>query len=235
MRSIDVRKLLFAFALSISVRAEAQDVAAAQALYSRGVTNFRAGRYEIACRELNDSYRIDPLPGVLFTLATCEARAGRLATASAHYGDFLQRVANLPPEQRAIQEERRKVAVNERAALAPELSYLTISVSPQILASGATVQRDGTILGAASLGTELPIDPGLHVVTVRTVDGKSEERRINIARRERRTVAFESLSPESLAPAVEQSVVREPRRASPWLYVSRHRSGNHCRSPRRFP
>jgi hypothetical protein len=215
---------LLAIVLSISVRAEAQDVAMAQELYSRGVADFRAGRYDSACRMLNDSYRIDPLPGVLFTLATCEARAGRIATAAARYDDFLQRVATLPPDQRAMQEERRQAALSERAALAPELSYLTISVPTQVLAKGATVQRDGTILGLASVGIELPIDPGPHLVVVRTVDGKSEERRISIAKREHATVAFESPAPARSSPegrpAREQPVALEPRRVSPWLYVS---------------
>src|SRR6516165_12572897 len=76
--------------------ARAQDVAAAEDLYHRGVADFLAGRYDAACTEIGASYRMDPLPGALFTLATCEARLGRVASAAAHFQDFLQLVPTLP-------------------------------------------------------------------------------------------------------------------------------------------
>src|SRR5262249_35046715 len=70
--------------------------------------------------------------------------------------------------------------------------------------------------------------PGVHVVVVRTVDGRTEERRINIAKRERQTVAFESLAPAPERPllgeprrvAPDRPASGEPRGVSPWLYVS---------------
>jgi hypothetical protein len=209
--------LVCCFVLLISARAAGQDIAAAEELYRRGVADFHAGQYEIACRELKDSYRIDPLLGVLFTLATCEARAGRLATAAAHYDDFLQRLATLPPDKKAVQEERRQVAASQRASLTPDLSYLTISLSAQLLQKGATVRRDGTILVTASVGIELPIDPGPHVVTVQTPDGSTQEQRISVAKREHRTVVFEPLAP---APVPDRPVVLERRAVSPWIYIS---------------
>src|SRR5579863_3974131 len=96
--------------LTISRITPAQDVAPAEEFYRKGVADYRVGKYDVACQEIRASYRLDPLPGVLFTLATCEARLGRIATAAAHYEDFLQLVSTLPADQQAMQAERRQVA-----------------------------------------------------------------------------------------------------------------------------
>jgi hypothetical protein len=167
--------------------AAAQDVAAAEELYNRGVTDYRAGRYEAACQEIGASARLDPLPGAIFTLAACEAHLGRVATAAAHYADFLQLVSRLPADQQAIQAERQRMAQAERAALLADIPYLTIW-----LADGSTgpvmVRRDGAPLETTLLGRELPVDPGEHVVTAESPDGGREEQRVTVTRREHKAV-----------------------------------------------
>src|SRR4051794_16280293 len=69
--------------------AAAQDIAAAEALFESGLADMQAGRYETGCKALAESQRIDPRGGTLFTLATCEARWGRIATAVTRFGDYL--------------------------------------------------------------------------------------------------------------------------------------------------
>jgi hypothetical protein len=212
--------------------AAAQDVAAAEELYNRGVADYRAGRYEEACQEIGASARLDPLPGAIFTLAACEAHLGRIATAAAHYADFLQLASRLPADQQAIQAERQRMAQSERAALLAEMPYLTIS-----LADGATgpvtVRRDGALLETTSLGRELPVDPGEHVVTAETADGGHEEQHVVVGRREHKTVLVRLRAlPASQSPAGAGSSAasnggsplaagdaRSPGSAGPWTAI----------------
>ena len=170
--------------------ARAQAVPAAESLYNRGVADFQAGRYELACQELADSYRLEALPGVLFTLATCEARAGRVASSAAHYQDFLQLVSRLPAEQRALQRERELVAIAERRALLPSVPTLTVWVDGGLPAD-AQVTCDGAPLVPSLLGRALPLDPGVHVLGLTLGDGTRSERSITLARAAHERVGLE--------------------------------------------
>jgi tetratricopeptide (TPR) repeat protein len=95
--------------------AAAQDVAAAEALFDRGVEEMKAGRYEKGCPALAESYRIDPRPGALFTLAECENKRGKIATAVARYEEYLRLVATLAPAQIERQRERIDIANKQKA------------------------------------------------------------------------------------------------------------------------
>ena len=62
-----------------------------------------AGRYDTGCPELAESYRLDPAPGTLFTLAECERKGGNIATALARYDDYLQLFNRMSPDEQAHQ------------------------------------------------------------------------------------------------------------------------------------
>src|SRR3954468_2499265 len=130
----------------------------AEALYQRGIKAFNAGDYVVACRSLRESYRLDPQLGALFTEATCEMRAGKIATAARHYLDFMTRVDSLPPEARERQLERRAVAAQQRAALLPQIPTLRIELRGRS-ATRPRLTLNGEVLSEASLGVELPLDP----------------------------------------------------------------------------
>ena len=67
---------------SVTARsALAQDVAAADALFNKAIVDMDAGRYDAACPALTESHRLDPRSGTLFAVATCNAKAGKIATA----------------------------------------------------------------------------------------------------------------------------------------------------------
>jgi hypothetical protein len=229
-----VRELVVACALLATRAVFAQDVAAAEELYRRGVSDFRAEKLETACQEFGASYKLDPHPGVLFTLATCEARQGRIATASAHYDDFLRLVAELPPEQQAIHAERRQVATAERVALTGQIPQLTV-VLPEGLPRSAAVRRDGVALDAMSIGQRLPVDPGEHSVTLEVPGSPVQEQRVVLGRGESKTVTLHlpaappapPIAPRA-APVVEPPVrgaraetpQESPRTASYWWYLA---------------
>jgi hypothetical protein len=111
--------------LAASGPARAQDIAAAEALFDKGVADMKAGRYETGCKAIAESQRIDPRPGTLFTLATCEAQWGRIATAVSRYGDYLAVYERLPDDKKtpkgAVVEERITIRRGENRAVTLEV------------------------------------------------------------------------------------------------------------------
>ncbi|WP_437830720.1 hypothetical protein [Sorangium sp. So ce1153] len=215
--------LWFLCPLCLQVPAAAQDIATAEALFQRGLVDMQAGRYDTGCKAIAESQRIDPRPGTLFTLAFCESKSGRVATAIARFGDYLSLVDALPPAQRAQQRERPKAARQERERLAPLVPELSLLLPPGAPA-GTVVRRDGQVLGEAALGIGLPVDPGEHVLSTHVPGGFIREQRIVIEQGEKRQVTLEvqaapeaGASPASPAPAVPRGPVVAPRTAAPTL------------------
>src|SRR5690349_18849014 len=110
--------------------ASAQNVPAAEALFNKGVEDMNAGRYKTGCAAIGESYKLDPLPGALFTLAECHAKAGNIATAVARYDEYLRVFAGLSPAQQAKQRTkgRDKTAAAQKAELGPKVPELTLTL-----------------------------------------------------------------------------------------------------------
>ncbi|WP_437708732.1 hypothetical protein WMF45_31180 [Sorangium sp. So ce448] len=187
--------------LSLSAPAAAQDVAAAEALFERGLADMQAGRYETGCKALAESERMDPQPGTLFTLASCEARWGRIATAVARFKDYLARFDRMTPAEQARQGQRPKLAGEERDRLSPQIPRLALSLPPDAPA-GTVVRRDGSVLGEAALGVALPVDPGDHRVSIQAPGAPVREQHVTIAAGETKelTLALKD-APAAEAPA----------------------------------
>jgi hypothetical protein len=170
--------------------AAAEDIAAAEALFDRGLADMKAGKYETGCPAIAESQRLDPRPGTLFTLATCEAEWGHVATAVTRYGDYLRVYEALPDDKKANQGERPKVAAETRARLLPDVPQLTLSL-PKGAPAGTVVQRNGEPVAAAALGIALPVDPGEYVLTTKTPSGVVREQRVSLAKGEKKQVTLE--------------------------------------------
>jgi hypothetical protein len=207
VRARSLAVLVASCALAIARSARAEDVAAAAAAFDRGLADMKAGRYDTGCPALAESHRLDPKPGALFTLAECEAKRGRVATAMTHYRDLVAWVARLPPAQATKHVERERVAKERIAELAKQVPELTLELTPNA-PGGLVVTRDGVTLGPALLGVPLPIDPGEHVVAVRAADGRARETRVTLALGERRRLALEP--PATSARAAPASVLGAP-------------------------
>src|SRR5579862_9466128 len=78
----------------------------AQEAFDRGVAQMEAGRFDLGCPAVEESYKLDPRPGTLFTLAECEASRGRIRSAVKRYDDYLAFWAALPPDKKRKQEAR---------------------------------------------------------------------------------------------------------------------------------
>jgi hypothetical protein len=173
-----------AAALSWAPTALAQrDEVTAAAQFDKGLADMEAGRYTSGCPALAESYRLDPKPGALFTLAECEAKWGKIASAIAHYDDFASLLARLPRDLQSRDRDRLRIAAAQSKALGLLVPELTL-VLPPSAPPGAVVKRDGVALGRPSLGVPLPVDPGEHVVVVEN-EGASREERITVAKGEK--------------------------------------------------
>ncbi len=176
--------------LALSSPAIAQDVAAADALFNRGVTEMKAGQYKKGCPLIAESLRVDPQPGTLFTLSQCEVKWGRVATAVARLDDYLQLYERLTPDQKVQQQNRPKVAKEQRDKLALDVPELTLSLPPGAPA-GTVVKRDGAVVAGAALGLGLPVDPGEHVVSTQAPGGALWEQQFTIAKGEKKPLVLE--------------------------------------------
>lgn len=166
----------------------------AQAQFDFGLGEMEGGRYASGCPALAESYRLDPRPGVLFTLAECENRWGKIASALTHYEAYIDVFARMRDDEKAHQRGRDKVALAQRDGLRGQVPELAIALPPSAPA-GTTVSRDGLPLGAPSLGVAFTVDPGEHVVVARTPDGASRETRVTVARAEHSTLVVDLTTP----------------------------------------
>jgi hypothetical protein len=176
MRLLRARTFLAVLALAIApacpAAAQGNDPAAATVLFQEGREAAKMGDYTTACRKMDESYRLDPAVGTLLNLADCQEHLGRLASA---WQRFQEAVDKLPPA------DDRLAAVKQRvAALAARLPRLTVTLAPGA-PPGTTVTRDGTVLGDASLGAALPVDPGAHFVAARAPGRDDRQIEVDVA------------------------------------------------------
>lgn len=187
------------------------DEAAAAAMFDRGLAAMMAGELEKACPMLAESFRLDPRAGSLFTLAECEAKLGKSATAFVHYQDYLLRFDALSPREQARQGQRRELAVKQVEALKSMVAQLTLRL-PTGAPSAGVVKRDGVVQGTPALGVALPIDPGLHSVVTDNGSGKTREVQLVLSPGEKKELTVEFAPPDvprdSAAAAGEHSSVR---------------------------
>jgi len=181
--------LLGAVALSRSAGA-GDDKETAKALFERGLEQMEAKRYDEACPAIEQSLKLDPYPGTLFTLAECEALRGRPLAAIARYTEYLELHASLPRAKQLKQGSRDKDARTKKAELEQSVAGVTLTL-PTDAPPGVVVTRDGVTLGADQLGSPVRLDPGEHVVTTEAPGGPLTEQRFSLGKGEKREIALE--------------------------------------------
>jgi hypothetical protein len=203
---------LAVFLVAGAAAADGNDAAAA-ALFDQGLAEMEASHYDAACPKLAESFHLDPRAGTLFTLAECEARGGKTASAVTHYGDYQARYERMTPQERVKQKERPAIAERQLAALRPRVPELTIKVRGA-LPDGAVVKRDGVPLGAPSLGTSLPVDPGPHEVTIVLADGTMAKETFDLRDAEKKLVEIAPPSPRP-GPPLARTATPPPAAPAP--------------------
>jgi hypothetical protein len=188
MRRLSITAISLGLALSAGT-ASAQDVTTAKALFEKGVADLQAGNFGAACPAIGESYRLDPRPGTLFTLAECFAKAGKTASAVARYEDYLSAFARMTPAEQAKQHGRDQVASEQRDKLKPHVPLLTLRLADGAPTETALV-RDGETLGKAVLGLALPLDPGPHTIVAQAPGGPPASQTVTLAPDEKKELTL---------------------------------------------
>jgi hypothetical protein len=179
-------------------RAEGTNPAAAEALFDQGRAALAEGDFDTACGRFRESDRLDPALGTRFNLADCEEKRGRLATAWSLFRGVVAQLAD--------GDDRLPVAQRRLAALEPRVPRLTM-----VLATGAPhstrVKEGDTEYGEGSFGVALPLDPGMHHLTVLAVGYRA--RIVDVALEAGETAEVQ------VAPGLVLPVEESPSRAAP--------------------
>lgn len=181
---------------ALALPARGEDAAAAKKLFAEGLAKMQAGDFEKGCPAIEASYKLDPRPGTLFTLAECEAKRGRLATAVARYDDYIALYAQFSDDQKKKQGDREKISRSQRDALGPEVPQLRLTLPPDA-PKGTVVTHNGTELDPGSMGMALRVDPGEHRITAQAPGGPVTEVKVTIGKGERKPIFLDVALPSS--------------------------------------
>ncbi|MDF2692909.1 MAG: hypothetical protein K0S65_1292, partial [Labilithrix sp.] len=164
------------------------------------------GRFDEACPKLEESQRLDPHVGTLLNLAACHERQGKIASAWVEY----QKAHTAA--QAEGQADRARLAEQRIAVIEHRLPWLRVAVRGD--SAGMTVSLDGSELSAAALGTEMPVDPGAHVISGQRPGARGFEERIELREGEHRTVTV-VLEPPTPSSGDEPPTSRSVEPSSP--------------------
>jgi hypothetical protein len=152
-----------------------QDNALALKLFDEGRALLAAGKVADACPKLEESWRLNPLPGTLLNLAVCHEQEGRTASAVA---EFRQARALAERDRR---DDRLSLADQHLHAIEGKVSTLVIVVGPDADRPDLSISRDGTAVGRTVWGSRIPMDPGDHVVEASAPNKKAWKAIVKVA------------------------------------------------------
>jgi hypothetical protein len=187
-------------AISCSALARAQDsgrVQQATRLFDAALENVARGDLEQACRQFDESERLDPQLGTKMHLADCYERQGKLASAWLHFraAEMLaaERIAGGAVEPREKIARLRAARIQKRM---PTLQLVFADPQPDL-----AVTLDGQPIPARSWGTANPIDPGEHVLRVSAPGHTVWRQNFTIAEQKHQQLQVPELEPEDPQPS----------------------------------
>ncbi len=142
-------------------QAQFSQKAAAEAVFQEGAKLLAEGNTEAACQKFEASQELDPALGTTLRLADCYDRAGKTASA---WAAFQEAVAMAQSQD---QSERAQMAKERVEDLASRLSELVVELGAATRGTrGLEVRLNGEPLPLATLGTPIPVNPGLQHIEV---------------------------------------------------------------------
>jgi hypothetical protein len=206
---------IVAFAMLGAHVAHAEDSALAVSLFEKGIADMNAKKFDTACPAFAESYRLDPKPGALFTLAVCESEAGRVTSAHTHYEAFLRLYSELPAPLKLKNQKRMQVAQEQVKLLAIEIPTVTLALPAQA-PQGTRIFLDEKEIDRASLSTPNSLDPGEHVVRVSVPGRTVREMKFVLVKSEKRTLDLELPEESSIATPAPIRITDRPGVGNGW-------------------
>jgi hypothetical protein len=144
--------------------------------FRKGQELAAAGRVAEACREFEESQRLEPALGTLLNLAICHERLGQMSLA-------LREFREAEASAKAGRHSEVEALARERAEqIARELPTIEIRVDRATASAGLSVRLDSLALGAAEWGVPRPADPGRHVIEASVPGEPTFRREIELVR-----------------------------------------------------
>jgi hypothetical protein len=163
------------------------DRAVAETLFREGRKLMDGQSIPQACRKFEESYRLDATPGTLLNMARCHQLEGKIATA---WAEFIEVQAQARRDNRP---EREQIAVEAIKEIEPRLPKILITVPEHVRIPGLKITRNGTELGQAVWGTEVPADPGNVDIVAEAPGYRSWKRSLGIEEQGRAEVVIPEL------------------------------------------
>ncbi|WP_438010485.1 hypothetical protein WME89_18685 [Sorangium sp. So ce321] len=165
-----------------------EELAEARALFQEGVALSAANNCPAALARFQAVANVRRTPQVLFNIAECEARLGKLVSALGNYR-IAAAAADGDPKARDV-----TANVGPRIEdLEQRIPRLAIRRGPGALT--ATILLDGSALGAAEMSADIPVDPGPHVVSARIGDREVVRETVTLDERDEKTVEVAITAP----------------------------------------
>jgi hypothetical protein len=159
---------------------------AAEELFLAGRAAMESGDLKTACKRFEESERLDPAAGTLINWAECLNRQGSLVASLLKWTEALDALP--PSDERRAGAEERIVALRLRV---PRLEIHAVPSTPP----GAMIARDGISIDAVALGIAIPVDPGVHRITVSAAGRTTSEVVVTLAETEHRSVTVSAGQP----------------------------------------
>lgn len=174
-----------------------EELAAARQLFNEALEDEKKNHWEEALNKLEKVGRVKMTPQVRFHIALSHEHLGRLVEAINGFELAEQ-------EARALGDSAKSVAQNapERAAkLRDRVSHVRIMVKGKAYTS--KIFLDGREVSLALVDTDIPVDPGSHVIEVRHDGQVMQEQKVALAESESEKVELAINDPEPPPPVPE--------------------------------
>ncbi|EYF02821.1 Hypothetical protein CAP_6556 [Chondromyces apiculatus DSM 436] len=149
--------------------------------FQQGVALMAANNCAAALGKFQEVARVKRTPQVLFNIGECEERLGKLVSA---LGNYRLAAAAAEGDKKAQEVQNR---VGERVT-ALEERIPKLNVRRGTGAETAAIYIDGVEIGPSELASEVPVDPGPHVISARVGDKEPFKETVTLAERDAKTV-----------------------------------------------
>jgi hypothetical protein len=148
----------------------------AEQRFRRGQSLFQAGRVAEACREFEESQRLEPALGTLLNMANCHERLERLLLAMREF----QEAASSAHSAGITDVE--SFARERASALAREIPSLEVRVDRATAPAGLSVRLESALIAPPEWGIPRPLEPGRYRIEASAPGRVSFQKELTLAR-----------------------------------------------------
>jgi hypothetical protein len=185
----------------------ADEKAAAQEHFDRGVQAFEDRRFAEAAAEFNTAYQIAPAYALLYNIGQVNTALGNSVEAVDAYEKYLAQAGT------SIPEKRRKAVVAELEDQRARIGLVMLTAAPE----GAEVRVDGRLIGKAPLHDPVRLSAGKHSIMLLADGYTAQVREVEVAGRAQTELELKlepTTSSDSSGPAVSAPTTTAPQPAA---------------------